>query len=57
MFSQLHLSMKEGCLFVLFCTSGIHGTGMFQIILVLSLESSQGGGVDGLGMQKFFNIE
>jgi len=45
--------MKEGCLFVLFCIFGIHGTGMFQIIFVLSLESSQGGGVDGLVCKSF----
>jgi hypothetical protein len=38
-----HLSMKEGSLFyfVLFCSYEIHQTGMLQIMLLVSLESSQ----------------
>ncbi len=43
-----HLCMKEGSLFGLFCTYEIHRTGMLQVFLV-SLESSQGGGVHPLG--------
>jgi hypothetical protein len=59
--------MKEGSLFVLFCfvcTCEIHQTGMLQIAFLVSLESSQGGGVHqpgsmmfGLAVQKFLNIE
>ncbi len=58
--------MKEGSLFVLllFCTDEIHRTGMLQIVFLVSLESSQGGGVHwlgfiafGLAVQKFLNIE
>ncbi len=55
------LSMKEGSLF---CTYEIHRTGMLQIVFLVSLESSQRGGVHGLGfmtfglvVQKFLNIE
>jgi hypothetical protein len=33
MISQAHLSMMEGCLFVLFSTYQIHGRGMLQIML------------------------
>jgi len=33
----VHLSMKEGSLF---CTYDIHGTGMTQIMFMVSLESS-----------------
>jgi len=42
-----YLSMKEGCLFVLFClfcTNEIHQTRMLQIMFLVSLESSWGGG-------------
>jgi hypothetical protein len=36
-----YLSMKEGCLFVLFCLyHEIHRTGMLQIVFLVSLESS-----------------
>jgi hypothetical protein len=56
--------MKEGCLFVLFCTDEIHRNGMLQIAFLVSLESSRRGGVHGLGsmafglmVQKFLNIE
>jgi hypothetical protein len=55
--------MKEGSLFVLFCTYEIHQTRMLQITFLVSLESSQGGGVHGLGSimfghagQKFLNM-
>jgi hypothetical protein len=65
------LSIYEGrkvvCLFVLFCfvcTYEIHSIGMLQIVFQVSLESSQQGGVHGLGsttfglaVQKFLNIE
>jgi hypothetical protein len=59
--------MKEGSLFcfVLFCSYEIHSTNMLQIMFLVSLERSQGGGgVHGLGsmtfglvMQNFLNIE
>jgi hypothetical protein len=56
--------MKEGSLFVLFCTYEIHRTRMLQIAFLVSLESSQGGGLDqlglmafGLAVEKFLNIE
>jgi len=62
-----NLLMKEGCLFVLFCfvcTYKIHCTRMLQISFLVSLESSQWGGVHrlafmafGLAVQKFLNIE
>jgi hypothetical protein len=59
----MNLSMKDGS-YVLFCSYEIHQTGMLQIMFLLSLESSQGGGVHGLGfmtfglaVQKFLNIE
>jgi hypothetical protein len=38
--THAYLSMKEGCLFVLFCTYRIHRTGMLQIMFLVSLESS-----------------
>jgi hypothetical protein len=61
-FQQLgNLSMKEGSLF---CSYEIHQTRMLQIMFLVSLESSQGGGVHGLSsmtfglvVQKFLNIE
>ncbi len=40
-----HLSMKEGSLF---CSYEIHQTRMLQIVFLVSLESSQPGGVHGL---------
>jgi hypothetical protein len=53
--------MKEGSLF---CSYEIHETRMLQIVFLVSLESSQQGGVHGLGSmtfglaaQKFLNIE
>jgi hypothetical protein len=58
--------MKEGRLFVLFffCTYEIHWIGMLQIAFLVSLESSQRGGVHrlgcmafGLALQKSLNIE
>ncbi len=48
-----HLFMKEGSLFVLFCTDEIHQTGMLQIIFLVSLESSGGVGVHQLGFMVF----
>jgi hypothetical protein len=45
--------MKEGSLFVLFCTYEIHRTGMLQIAFLVSLESSGGGGVHWLGFMPF----
>jgi hypothetical protein len=49
---------------VLFCSYEIHRTGMLRIMFLVSLESSQQGGVHGLGsmtlglvVQKFLNIE
>ncbi len=58
------LSIKQGSLFVLFCTDEIHRTGMLQIVFFISLESSQGEWVHrlgftafGLAMYKFLNIE
>jgi hypothetical protein len=48
--------MKEGRLFILFCfvcTYEIHQTGMLQIVLLVSLESSEGGGVHWLGFMAF----
>jgi hypothetical protein len=51
-------------MFVLVCTDEIHQTGMLQIAFLVSLESSQAGGVHrlgfmvfGLAVQKFLNIE
>jgi len=46
--------LKEGSFFVLFCTYEIHQTGMFQIVFLVSLESSrQGGVVHGLASMMF----
>jgi hypothetical protein len=36
-----YLSMKEGCLFVLYCTNEIHQTRMLQITFLVSLEISR----------------
>jgi hypothetical protein len=56
--------MKQGSLFVLFYSYEIHQTEMLQVGFLVSLESSQRGGVHGLGsmtfvlvVQKFLNIE
>jgi hypothetical protein len=57
--------MKQGnSMFVLVCTDEIPQTGMLQIAFLVSLESSQAGGVHrlgfmvfGLAVQKFLNIE
>jgi hypothetical protein len=49
--------MMEGCLFVLFCTYEIHGRRMLQIMFMVSLEGSGGGGVHGLDVQKLLNIK
>jgi hypothetical protein len=38
------LILKEGSLFVLFCTDEIHQTGMLQIMFLVSLEGSRGEG-------------
>jgi hypothetical protein len=55
--------MKEGS-FVLFCSYEIHQTRMLQIMFLVSLESSQRGGVHGLcsmtfgiAVQKFLNTK
>jgi len=45
--------MKEGNLFVLFCTDEIHQTGTLQITFLVSLESSKGGGAHWLGFMAF----
>jgi hypothetical protein len=45
--------MKEGSLFVLFCTYEIHQTKMLQIMFLVSLETSLGGGVHQLGFMAF----
>jgi hypothetical protein len=42
--------MKEG---VLFCSYEIHCIGMLQIVFLMSFESSQWGGVHGLGSMMF----
>jgi hypothetical protein len=62
--NKSNLSMREGSLFVLFCTYEIHQTEMLQIVFLVSLESSKGGRVHwlgsmsfGLAVQKFLNIE
>jgi len=54
--------MKEGSLFC--CSYEIQRTRILQIVLLVSLESSQQGGVHrlgsmafGLALQKFLNIE
>jgi hypothetical protein len=53
MLLHMYLSMKEGSLFVLFCTYEIHWTRMLQIAFLVSLESSQQGGVHQLGFMSF----
>jgi hypothetical protein len=48
--------MKEGTLFVLFCfvsSYEIHQTKVLGVIFLVSLESSQGGGVRQLGSMTF----
>jgi hypothetical protein len=49
--------MKQGNFFVLFCTDEIHRTGMLHIVFLVSLESSQGGGVHLLGFMTFGLVE
>jgi hypothetical protein len=56
--------MKEGSLFVLFCFLVMRSTRMLQIVFLVSMESSQRGGVHVLGsmmfgpaVQKLLNIE
>jgi hypothetical protein len=46
-------SIYEGRLFVLFCSYEIHRTGMFQMVFLVSLESSRRGAVHGLGSTTF----
>jgi hypothetical protein len=50
-----HLSMKEGCLFCFVCIyeRSTKQTGMLQVQFLVSLESSQGGGVHVLGFMAF----
>jgi hypothetical protein len=62
--ARTNLSMKEGCLFVLFRSYEIHRTGMLQIMFLVPLESFIQGRVHGLGsmmfgvaIQNFLNIE
>jgi hypothetical protein len=62
-FKKIYLWRKVDC-FVLFWSYEIHGTRMLQIMFLVSFESSQQGGVHGLGsvmfgllVQKFLNIE
>jgi hypothetical protein len=45
--------MKQGSLFVLFYSDEIHQTRMLQIEFLVSLESSRGGGLHGLGFMAF----
>jgi hypothetical protein len=45
--------MKEGSLFVLFCTNEIDQTRMLHIVFLVSLESSCGGGLHWLGFMVF----
>jgi hypothetical protein len=46
--------MKQGnSMFVFVCIDEIHQTGMFQITFLVSLESSQAGGVHWLGFMAF----
>jgi len=47
------LCMKEGSLFCFVCTYEIKRTGMLQIVFLVSSESSQRGGVHGLGSMMF----
>jgi hypothetical protein len=61
---HIYLWRKVIC-FVLFCSYEIHWTSMLQIVFLVSLESSWGGGVHGLGrsmkfglaVQKLLNIQ
>ncbi len=66
LFCEIHqyLSMKEGCLFVLFVVMRSTKPGTLQIMFLVSLESFRRGGVHGpgsmafgLAVQKFLNIE
>jgi hypothetical protein len=49
--SRLHLSMKEGSLFVLFCSYEIHQSGMLQIAFLV--RKPWRGGVHRLGFMTF----
>jgi hypothetical protein len=52
--------MKEGRLFILFyfaCTYKIHQSRMLQIVFLVSLESSEGGGVHWLGFMVVWTCE
>ncbi len=60
----VYLRRKVVCLFCFVCTYEMHRTRMLQLMFSVSLESSQWGGVHGLGsmmfglvVQKFLNIE
>ncbi len=46
---DIYLWSQVVCLFCFTCTYGIHWTGILQIAFLVSLESSQGEGVHGLG--------
>jgi hypothetical protein len=45
--------MKEGSLFVFFCTNEIHQNKMLQITFLVFLESFQGEGVHWFGFMAF----
>jgi hypothetical protein len=49
----IYLWRKVVCLFCLVCTYEIHRTGMLQIMFLVSLESSPGGGVHQFGFMAF----
>ncbi len=51
--NAIYLWRKVVCLFCFVCTYEIHWTGMLQIAFLVSLESSWGGGVHGLGFMTF----
>ncbi len=48
--------IEGSTLFVLFCTYEIYRTRMLQIVFLVSLESSQGGGVHRLGSMMFAKV-
>jgi hypothetical protein len=54
--TRQNLLMKEGSLFVLFCTNKIHQIGMLQIMFFVPLENSQGGGVHQLSFIMVFGL-
>jgi hypothetical protein len=49
----IYLWKKVVCLFCFVCTNEIHRTKMLQIVFLVSLESSQWGGVHHLGFMAF----